>query len=417
MLPNLFRQQAIKHQQQRLHGEVMVVPGFPYVICTLFLFLWISVLFVWLLSSQYARKETVSGWLEPPAGVIRVFPDTNQGSIESVLVSQGQTVEKNQPLIIVSGDRYLTTGESLESTLTKEYQQQSSILQQQLNRTEQIHHLQVRDLRDQIEASRLDLSRLSEQINTLKTRYDLQQKQFENYSTMYDSGHLSDIEMNNSHQQLLALQNEMQKLLRDKINQRNSTSQLSTQLTLAPQIYQNQRTQLQTKISELKQQIEQLNSQRTYVLRASRAGIVTNLQAIKGQQVNVNTPMLSLLPLDNQIEAKLLVPVRAVGFVKASQAIEIRYDAFPYQKFGLYSGEIANVSDSVILPGELGVSPIPIKEPVYLVRAQLAEQFVSGYGQSMALKSGMTLSADIKLANRSVMEWLLEPIYSLRGKL
>ena len=417
MLSNLFRQQAINHQQQRLHGEVMVTPGFPYVICTLFLLLWLSVLFTWLLNSEYARKESVSGWLEPTSGVIRVYPESSQGSIESVLVSQGQTVEKNQPLIVVSGNKFLTTGDSLENKLVKEFQQQTRILQQQLERSEGIHQLEVQDLQDQIKASTEDLSRLSEQISTLNTRYSLQRKQFNNYSSMYDSGHISDIEMDSSHQQLLSLKNEMQRLLREKINQKNNLSQLSTKLTLAPQIYQNDRTQLQTKISELKQQIEQINSKKTYVLRASRSGVVTNLQAIKGQQVNINTPMLSLLPLDSQIEAKLLVPVRAVGFVQTSQAIEIRYDAFPYQKFGLYRGHITDVSDAVILPGELQVSPLPVNEPVYLVKAKLGEQFVSAYGQSIALKSGMTLSADIQLANRSVIEWLLEPLYSLRGKL
>tara|TARA_B100000929_G_scaffold260990_1_gene225517 strand:+ start:31 stop:234 length:204 start_codon:yes stop_codon:yes gene_type:complete len=62
-------------------------------------------------------------------------------------------------------------------------------------------------------------------------------------------------------------------------------------------------------------------------------------------------------------------------------------------------------------------SPVPIQEPVYLVRAELNSRKIEAYGQELSLKIGMTLSADIKLKDRSLLEWLLEPLYTLHGKL
>ena len=417
MVSGLFRRQAIRHQQNRLHGDVVVLPSLPHVTCTLLLAIWFLLAAVWVINSQYAKKETVSGWLEPPSGLIRVFPETSQGKIKEVLVKHGQRVEVSDPLLIINGDRFLTDGKSLEGKLIEEYQLQKHIVEEQLQRSEHIHALQIQDTNARLQSSKEDLSRLEAQITTLSQRYQLQQKRVNNYSRMFADGHVSDNDLDNEQQHLLAIKSEYQQMLREQTNQQNLISQLVTQQTLAPQIHQNETTQLQTKLSEINQQIEQIKSQRTYVIRATRAGVVTSLQASSGQRVNINQPLLTLLPLDGEIEAKLLVPVSAAGFIKKEQGIDIRYDAFPYQKFGLYKATIKAVSDSVMLPGEIHASPIQFNQPVYMIEAVLKQQFVSGYGQSMPLKSGMTLSADIKLAERSVLEWLLEPIYSLRGRL
>lgn len=97
--------------------------------------------------------------------------------------------------------------------------------------------------------------------------------------------------------------------------------------------------------------------------------------------------------------------------------MDIRYDAFPYQKFGLYEGVVEGVAKTPLLPGELLNTPVHLQEPVYRVTARLSEQGVRAYGQAIPLKSGMTLTADVELAERRLWQWLLEPIFSLKGRL
>ena len=57
------------------------------------------------------------------------------------------------------------------------------------------------------------------------------------------------------------------------------------------------------------------------------------------------------------------------------------------------------------------------KIPLYLKWADLEQNWVSAYGEKLLLKPGTTLSADIKLGQRSLIEWLLEPLYSIKGRL
>lgn len=417
MQGSLFRSQAIEQQKDRLHGDVLVLPSIPQSCISIFILLWVVACLFWASTSNYARKESVNGWLEPPSGVVRIYAENSSGEIKQLLVKEGQRVVKDQPLAIINGDRILDSGEHLETMLLDEYKDQQAMLNNQLERTGSIYRVRLEDIRQQISASEKDLERLNAQIVTVEKRQQLLKKRVSNYLKMKNEGNISGAELDSSLEQELALSSEYQALLRNKVNQGNRIQQLQTQLKLLPQEHQNSLEQIKSNLSSIAQKMAQLHGQRAHIIKATRAGIVTNLQAKEGQQTNTNTPLLTLLPDDAKIEAHLLIPVRSAGFVIAGQKLDIRYDAFPYQKFGIYAGEVLSISESILLPNEVHSAPLSINEPVYLVRASLAVQTVNAYGKEMLLKSGMTLSADVQLSNRSLLEWMLEPIFSLRGRI
>ena len=58
-----------------------------------------------------------------------------------------------------------------------------------------------------------------------------------------------------------------------------------------------------------------------------------------------------------------------------------------------------------------------IKEPSYRIVVRLARQDVDAFGQSVPLQPDMTVKADIVLEERSILEWLLEPLFSARGRM
>ena len=125
--------------------------------------------------------------------------------------------------------------------------------------------------------------------------------------------------------------------------------------------------------------------------------------------------VLAILPENSVYEAVLFVPTHSIGFVESGQQVKIRYNAFPYQRFGLYLGTVADVSDVILAPDDIN-SPVTLIEPVYRISVTLKEQSVSAYGKELDLHSGMILEADILLERLSIIDWLLEPIYSVTGK-
>ncbi len=414
----LFRTQAIEHKKQRLFGDVLLLPQFSHTLIVGGLLIWITLVLVWLCASTYARKETVAGWLEPPAGIVRLYAETN-GTVQTIYVTEGEFVEEGQPLLLVKTEAQLGSGQQLSTQLLTEYASQQKLLAEELGRTKTIFATRLQDAEQKIMAAQQELNMLERQLATNSERYDLVAAQVQRLTLLKRSGHVSNTEFDSVMQQELSLKSDQQTLLKNKITQRNLIEQLQTQKKLLPDELANAESQLHSRLSDIAQQITQVNGQSTRVLKAARAGMVNNLQAREGQQVNPgnNIPLLTLLPKDELLTAHLLIPVRSAGFIANGQTINIRYDAFPYQKFGLYEGAIETISKTILLPRELLNAPLELAEPVYRITARLNQMNVQAYGKDFPLKPGMTLSADIRLSDRTLIQWLLEPIYSLKGRL
>lgn len=417
MQTSLFRRQAVDQQKNHLLGEVLVLPSVSHLVVAITLSLWILAVLIYLATGRYTRQETVVGWLESPSGVVRVYPDESVGKVKAIYVKDGEAVTEGQPLIMIDADRTLTSGSSLETTLEDEYLRQRQLLNDQLHRSKLIQRMRSDDIEMRSSAIKQDLVRLDMQVATVEKRNALINNKILDLQGMKNSGHIASTTIDDLHAQRLSLQSDIQALQRDKIRQNNVLHQLESQLAIMPEEQRNDISKLESRLSELRLKVTELNGQRSYIIKAVRDGLVTNLQAKLGQQVAIDKPLLSVVPQGSDIEATLFVPVRAVGFIKAGQTLEVRYDAFPYQKFGLYEGQIIQISDSIILPSEVHSAPISINEPAYLVRARLSSNYVNAYGKQLSLKSGMTLSADVNLSDRSLLEWILEPLFSLQGRM
>ncbi len=139
------------------------------------------------------------------------------------------------------------------------------------------------------------------------------------------------------------------------------------------------------------------------------------MQARIGLAADPAVPLLAIVPTGSVLQAELLVPARAIGFVKPGQTVRLAYEAFPFQRFGLHGGRVVTVSRNLLRPAEL-IAPIAIAEPSYRVIVALDRQSVPAFGQDFPLGPDMTLKADIVLDRRSLLEWVFEPLISLRGR-
>ena len=71
---------------------------------------------VFLLLAQYARKETVIGYLTPTAGTVKIFAP-QQGTIDAIYVEQGQRIEEAQPLMSITTSQIAANGQDVNATL------------------------------------------------------------------------------------------------------------------------------------------------------------------------------------------------------------------------------------------------------------------------------------------------------------
>ena len=134
---------------------------------------------------------------------------------------------------------------------------------------------------------------------------------------------------------------------------------------------------------------------------------------------------MTLVPAGARLEARLYGPSRGIGFVRPGQRVLLRYDAYPHQKFGHYSGTVTAVSRATVSRGELaglsaGAASVGLAveghDPVYRVTVALDAQTATAYGAAAALQPGMTLQADVLIETRRVWDWVFDPLHALAGR-
>lgn len=178
----------------------------------------------------------------------------------------------------------------------------------------------------------------------------------------------------------------------------------------------------ETKLNNLKQQLAQNQQARIQnaaswaeVLQAPANGIVSSVLVHAGEAVQPGQTLVSVMPAHSALQAQLLVPSSAIGFVHQGTPVVLHYQAFPYQKFGVQHGTVTDVSRSALTPAEVTalLGQNPPREPMYRVKVQLASQSVEAYGKRHTLLPGMALTADLLLDRRRMIEWIFEPLYGM----
>jgi len=114
------------------------------------------------------------------------------------------------------------------------------------------------------------------------------------------------------------------------------------------------------------------------------------------------------------LQAKLLVPSGVVGFIDLGSRVVLRFEAFPYQEYGLQYGYVTDISHSALLPAEMtALTGKEAPAPLYGVEVTLDRPFVVAHGRKAPLKPGMALSADILMPRQRIIEWMFGPLHDL----
>jgi membrane fusion protein len=240
------------------------------------------------------------------------------------------------------------------------------------------------------------------------------ERRLEKLSPGVKDGTFSQVELEKYQADALNGRAQLNVLTRQRLDTEQQLRTLQDQLQQLPLTTGALRNELRFRLSGINQSLAQSEAQRAVVLRAPRDGVVANLAVQNGQTVTAGQRLLSILPQGSLLQAELWLPSRAVGFIETGNRVVLRYPAFPYQKFGQKAGRILEVSRSATAASELTtLLGRTISEPLYRVLVELDQQTVSAYGKAEQLKPGMTVDADILLDRRRLIEWVLEPLFSV----
>ena len=414
----LFRKEAVSHQSERLTGAITLAQPLSIKLTVVILVSVAVAIVTFLFSAEYSRKETVRGFLMPNKGVIKSFA-AQGGTIEKLWVTEGDKVVKGQSLATIVVQQNNSNGVDLSTQLAEQLNAQANLLRDEISQHQALKIQELLNLQTQKLASDNEKVALESQLTLAEEKLSLLNEQQLDFNQLNKNGYVSNLEKDRQQQALLEAKQEKQNIARLLLQHQNKLNQITFNLTNVPQQYTLRINNLKRQQADIQRQLAQVASNYKYTITASNSGIVTGVQVVEGETLSQSTaqakPLLHIIPENSELVAELLLPTRSAGFVEIGNNTRLRFDAFPYQRFGFISSEVVRIDQTLISPNEVQL-PISLQEPVYRLRAKLTQQQMQAFGKAFDLKSGMLFEADIMLEQRTLIEWLLEPIYSLRGR-
>lgn len=412
----LFRKEAIDGQSKNTLGEAMLLPKINHQILATVSVCWFLLLCGLLVNASFSSKATVNGWLVNSKASIDIMAKEPNGTVKSIKISNGQQVRKDQVLIQISRNASALISENYQEQFDSLIQQRDLLKERKLILRNKYHqqnkqnetliqtfhrHLNINaqietKLTDQLQEMMVEeaaLFSLLQNNSISKTSYVAQKEKRQAVELQLAANHTSKLEF--QQQRLSAEQ-----------------SQIATKIAL-----EEEQNTLESNLQSLNQEINKFKAASDYVIRSPIDGIVHNLQAFAGETIGINIPLVQITPLNTSLKAVLFVPSSHAGFIKNNQLVQLKLNAFPYQKFGMSTARVSQVSQQILLPQHVKRIPVPLSTPVFIIEAVLNNQQINANGKALDLKAGMLFQADIVLSQRSLLEWLLSPIYSLRGEI
>jgi len=409
----LFRQEAIDFQQHnRQWGQVALLQPLSTKIITWLIVLAVTVMIIFMFFAQYARKETVIGYLTPTAGTAKIFA-SQQGTIKEIYIKEGQGVDKGQPLLAVETSQIAANGQDVNVSILSTLESRRNQLIGQIAADKERMKSERSRIIVLIGGLEAEISELHAQIENQNERIRVSDALVSSVTGLRARGLISELEYRQRELASLEQKQKLNSLNQQLAAQQNQLTETRYSFEQLPTVMAGKIQSLRSELATTEQRIAEIGGRREYVIRAPTAGRVSTLQATVGQFADPRRLQMEIIPNESTLQAELFVPTRAIGFVQPGQAVRILYEAFPYQQFGAYTGRVHNVSQTILTKSDTS-GPIELKEPAYKVTAVLDRPNVDAYGKKISLQADMLLRADIILEKRSLVSWLLDPLLSVR---
>jgi hemolysin D len=361
-----------------------------------------------------------------PDGEVKIIQPLDTGSIRQILVKEGDYVKAGQTLMEIDPS---TTEPALESS--KENQQNIRLEVKRLNAQangrsfsysgtsesaatqNELYSSSVSSLNEQLKAKQQDLNSAEEEIKSAQTEQA-------NYVSL----------LNTSLERVARLKKVIDIIAKDEYTKEVSNVQsYKTEIDkLKYKIRQSncKKLQLNNEISYLKQNFKAETLKELADKQKQEIQIKSDVEQIefKNKKQNIISPvdgyvdklfihtiggvvtpaekLISITPSNTPLLIKATVLNQDIGFVKEKMPVQIKIDTFSFQKYGLLKGVVKNVSKSSIQDEKLG--------PVYEIYVTPLEQSLMVEGKREKITPGMSLSAEVKVGKRRIIEFFIYPL-------
>ncbi|MBW4656502.1 MAG: HlyD family efflux transporter periplasmic adaptor subunit [Kaiparowitsia implicata GSE-PSE-MK54-09C] len=394
------------------------------------LVLFAAIALPWASLAKVDETGSARGRLEPQGKTIRVDAPVT-GTVTALRVREGQTVKAGQVLVELESEvvqaELQQAQAKLEGALNRlaqlelmkneqEIAIRSQRLQSQAQQTAQL--AQIDQVEQRLHASRRAHSLATDRLN--RDRIEVQR-----YETLLAEGvvpaaKLAEIErmLDESQQAVNQSQAEIQQAESGiKQQQSNYDNVVRTgELTVLEserriKELQAQILDTQADIAQTQKQIESLQfQQQQRLVKSPSDGTIFSLSLDSaGTFLQPGQAIAQIAPAEAKLIFQAQMPSSESGFLRTGLPVKLKFDAYPFQDYGIISGNLQHISpDSKSIETPQGIIQ------TFELEIALDQSYIQTQNKRVMLSPGQTATAEVIIRQRRIIDFILDPFKKLQ---
>lgn len=415
----MFRQEAIVNRNKKWRGKALLLSGVPFSIIAGLCLFFITAFLFFIIAGSYTRRVNVTGEITTYPRAANVYSSV-QGVVVKQLVTEGQTVRVGDPIY------HIDVSKSTRSGVVSDNQRRD--IDNQLERISQIIgrlEASKKATLDMLERQKMQytqaFSRSSDMLKQAQEGLRIMKMNMDNYRSYQAKGLINRDQLTNQVSIYYQQQNDLLGLSGQNEQNELQITALESHIQTQAADFDNQIYQMELQRYELQKERLNTDASGAIVIRSLADGRIDSLSVTIGQMVNVGDSLVQILPKHvDHYSLVLWVPNDAIPYISVGDKVNIRYEAFPAEKFGQFAGTVSVISRAPASPQEMLTyqgapkSALANSIPFYKVVVQPEKQDVVYSNKKLNLENGMKAQSTFFLENRKIYQWMLSPFYDMK---
>lgn len=392
---------GIPNGQRLLIDPVQVHQIYPvksYIKTAIFLSTVVVLFIVW---AAFARIEQIT------SGEARVIPSSREqviqslegGIVEKMLVTEGETVEKDQILLRIDPTRASATFQEGKKRMLILASQMARLRAEQAGKTP-VFSQELRTVVNDTVLLETNLfyakrQSLDEAVAGLQNQLKINQREEEIIAPLVEKGIISEVE-----------------LLKIKRAINESKIQIAERNNHYRADAGNELSKIEVEYKQAKEALTaKKDSLRRTEIRASMRGVVKNIRVhTQGGVVQPGGNILEIIPLDDTLLIETHIKPADIAFLVPGQKAYVKFSAYDHMSYGGLYGKLAYISPDTVKEDQRRATGVSEIDNYYRVMIRTDHANLNKNGQVLQIIPGMIATVDILTGEKTVLNYLLKPI-------
>lgn len=418
MTNKLYRKEAIEYKKNHWKGKALLLAGMPAWLISILSLCFFCMLIFSLIFCSYTQRIDVRGEVITLPHSVNVF-SPQQGFVVNKYVEPGDIVTKGTPLYELDVSRSTASGnvnDSMTAVITEKISNGEEIIAKiASNKNETLEALNT-----QLHQYEFSLKETNEMLRNASSGLRKMKENLQSYDQYLKQGLITKDQYNYQHSLFFQQQSTYQSLVSQKMQLESQLTQLKSDIVTKGSDFDNQISSQKNQINDYKNQRLESNANGNLVVKATTDGKIESISVTTGQMVDKGSSLAQIKPTGN-VEYFLILwlPNNSIPYVKTGDTVNIRYDAFPSDKFGQFPGKIVSISSVPASRQEMAeytnTASGPNQQELALYKTVVAikDKKISYNGKTLELSNGLKAQAIVFLEERPLYMWMFTPVYKI----